>query len=605
LSKSRYIVGIDLGTTNCVLSYIDTRKEHDLTTAPIDIFLVPQLVAPGEIGEKDLLPSFIYLPTNQEKQGERLTMSWNPFGDRVVGAYAKSRGTEVPGRLVASAKSWLCHTGIDRTAPILPVDAPEDVQKLSPIVASASYLRHLKAAWNHTFAQEGKDRLEEQSIYLTIPASFDAVARELTVKAASSAGLDDITLLEEPQAAFYAWLHACRDRWKKEVGPGDLILVCDIGGGTTDFSLIRVTSEKEELGLERVAVGDHILLGGDNMDLALAYSLSEGLKGKGIMLDYLQMQTLWYSARMAKEKLLANQKISEIPVVIPGRGSGLVGGTLRTALMKKKLESLLFEGFFPACKSSDWPQCRPRIGLQEMGLPYVSDTAITRHLARFLDIHKDKFDSSQHMLAPTAILFNGGVLKPWIIRRRILDIISQWLHEKGAPAIKELDSPDLDLAVAQGASYYGLVRREAGLLRIRGGIARSYYMGIEGARPAVPGLPPTIKALCVVPQGMEEGGSVSLQGRTFGLIVGQPVEFRFLASTIRPDDSVGDLIDDWDETIEPITTLKTSMEASELEPGTVIPVQLEATVTEIGTLALSLVSKEKDLRFDLEFSVRG
>jgi hypothetical protein len=240
-----------------------------------------------------------------------------------------------------------------------------------------------------------------------------------------------------------------------------------------------------------------------------------------------------------------------------------------------------------------------------MGLPYVNDTAITRHLARFLDIHKDKFDSSQDMLAPTAILFNGGVLKPRIIRRRILDIISQWLHEKGAPKIKELESPDLDLAVAQGASYYGLVRREAGLLRIRGGIGRSYYMGIEGARPAVPGLPPTIKALCVVPKGMEEGGSISLRGRTFGLIVGQPVEFRFLASTIRPHDSVGDLIDDWDESIEPITTLKTSMEASELEPGTVIPVQLEATITEIGTLALSLVSKEKDLCFDLEFSVRG
>ncbi len=604
MSESRYIVGIDLGTTNCVLSYIDTQEEHDLTTAPINIFQVPQLVAPGEIGEKDFLPSFIYLPTDQERQGGRLTMSWNPFGDRVVGTYAKSRGAEVPGRLVVSAKSWLCHTGVDRTAPILPADAPEDVQKLSPIVASASYLRHLKAAWNQTVAKESKDRLEEQVIYLTIPASFDAVARELTVKAASSAGFDNITLLEEPQAAFYAWLHARRDSWKEEVGPGDLILVCDIGGGTTDFSLIRVTSKDGELGLERVAVGDHILLGGDNMDLALAYSLSEGLKAKGTRLDYLQMQTLWHNARMAKEKLLANQEISEVPVVIPGRGSGLVGGTVRTALGKEQVESLLLEGFFPACKSSERPQHHPRLGLQEMGLPYVSDTAITRHLARFLDIHADKSDSSEGVPGPTAILFNGGVLKPRIIRRRILEIISPWLHEKGSPELKELASPDLDLAVAQGASYYGLVRREGGL-RIRGGIARSYYMGIEVARPAVPGLPPAIKALCVVPQGMEEGSSVSLPERTFGLIVGQPVEFRFLASTIRPDDSVGDLINDWDETIEPITTLQTSMEASGIEPGTVIPVQLEATVTEIGTLALSLVSKEKDLRFDLEFNVRG
>ena len=603
MTESRYIVGIDLGTTNCVLSYIDTQESEESAAGSAEIFHVPQVVAPGEIGEKDLLPSFIYLPTDQEKEGGRLAMPWDPFGDRLVGAYAMSRGTEVPGRLIASAKSWLCHQGVDRTAPILPPDAPEDVPKFSPIVASATYLRHLKMAWNHTIGKEKGERLEDQDIYLTIPASFDAVARELTVKAAGSAGLDNITLLEEPQAAFYAWLHIHLEDWKEIIGPGDLILVCDVGGGTTDFSLIRVTSEEGELGLERVAVGEHLLLGGDNMDLTLAYGLAEEMKTRGTKLDSFQIQTLWHNVRIAKEKLLTDQGGSEVPVVIPGRGSGLVGGTIRTSLKREQVESLLLEGFLPFCKEDEWPQDRPKIGLRELGLPYVSDTAITRHLAKFLGLHIDE-STPEGNRGPNVILFNGGVLKSKTIRQRILEVIAPWIHREGARDLKELVSPNLDLAVSQGASYYGLVRRTGGL-RIRGGIARSYYMGIEGARPAVPGLPPPIKALCVVPQGMEEGTSVSLPDRTFGLIVGHPVEFRFLASTVRPQDVVGDLIEDWDETIESVTTLQTSMEASGVEPGTVIPVQLESTVTEVGTLDLSLVSKEKGLRFDLEFNVRG
>ena len=604
MSGSRFIVGIDLGTTNSVLAYMDTRKGDDLSTGPVNIFRIPQLLAPGEVGEKELLPSFIYLPTDQEKQAEGFRMPWDPFGDRVVGAYAKSRGAEVPGRLVVSAKSWLCHQGVDRTSPILPTDAPEDVSKLSPIVASATYLRHIKAAWNHVVAKEDADRLEEQDVYLTIPASFDAVARDLTVKAASSAGLDNITLLEEPQAAFYAWLHAHHDNWREIVRPGDLVLVCDVGGGTTDFSLIRITGEDGELVLDRVAVGEHILLGGDNMDLALAYGLSQVLKGEGTGLDSFQMQTLWHNVRIAKEKLLTDQEHSEVPVVIPGRGSGLVGGTIRTALKREQVESLLLDGFLPACKENEWPEEHPRIGLQELGLPYVSDTAITRHMAKFIGLHAGESDSPGNGKGITAILFNGGVFKSRIIRERILEVSATWPNEQGSPGLRELVSPDLDLAVAQGASYYGLVCRGEGI-RIRGGIARSYYMGIEGVRPAVPGLPPSVKALCVVPQGMEEGSSISLPERTFGLVVGQPVEFRFLASTIRPQDKLGDLIDDWNETIEPITTLQTSMEVLGIQPGTVIPVQLEATITEIGTLALSLVSKEKGLHFDLEFNVRG
>ncbi len=602
MTGSRYIVGIDLGTTNCVLSYIDTQKGEESSVSPPEVFHVPQIVAPGEITEKDLLPSFIYLPTDQEKEGGRLAMPWDPFGDRLVGTYAISRGMEVPGRLIASAKSWLCHQGVDRTAPILPPDAPEGVPRFSPIVASATYLRYLKMAWNHTIGKDDGERLEDQDIYLTIPASFDAVARELTVKAASSAGLEDITLLEEPQAAFYAWLHVHMEDWKDIIGPGDLVLVCDVGGGTTDFSLIRVTSEEGALGLERVAVGEHLLLGGDNMDLTLAYALAGEIEARGTKLNSFQIYTLWHNVRIAKEKLLSDQGGSEVPVVIPGRGSGLVGGTLRTSLKREQVESILLDGFLPFCKEDEWPQERPRLGLRELGLPYVSDTAITRHLARFIGLHTNRSvrEGSQN---PNVVLFNGGVLKSEVIRRRILEVLGTWMEEK-ATDLKELVSPDLDLAVAQGASYYGLVRRTGGL-RIHGGIARSYYIGIEEARPAVPGLPPAIKALCVVPQGMEEGTSVSLPGRTFGLIVGHPVEFRFLASTVRAEDVVGDLIEEWEETIEPVTTLQTSMEAPGVEPGTVIPVELESKVTEVGTLDLALVSREKGLRFDLEFNVRG
>ncbi|HID98058.1 MAG TPA: Hsp70 family protein [Thermodesulfobacteriaceae bacterium] len=600
MSDSRYIIGIDLGTTNCVLSYVDTEEDKEI----IRILPVPQIVAPGETDESDLLPSFIYLPTEQEKKDKTLTLPWDPFGDRVVGAYARARGAEVPGRLVVSAKSWLCHQGVDRTAPLLPVDAPEDVPRLSPIVASATYLRHLKSAWNFIMAKTEEQRLENQEIYITIPASFDAVARELTVKAAASAGLENIVLLEEPQAAFYAWLNEHRQDWKDLVQPGDLLLVCDVGGGTTDLSLIKVTSEEGELALKRIAVGNHILLGGDNMDLALAYNLGEELRSRKIHLNSKQMQTLWHNVRIAKERLLSDSELSEVPVVIPGTGSGLVGGTIRTGLTRENLESILLEGFLPRCRADELPEERPRIGLQELGLPYVNDTAITKHLAGFLNLHSvNEFDSEEPDL-PTGILFNGGVFKSDLIRRRIADTLGSWLRDKGSQELLELASADLDRAVALGAAYFGLVRRGDGL-RIRGGIAQSYYIGIEGSRPAVPGIPPAINALCIVPQGLEEGESVSLPERQFGLVVGQPVEFRFMASTIRPDDQAGDYIDDWEGTIEPVTTLQTSMEAPDVNPGTVIPVEIEATVTEVGTLALFLVSRDKGLRFKLEFNVRS
>ncbi len=599
MADSRFIAGIDLGTTNCVLSYIDTETGDEGT---VEIFRIPQITAPGEVEEKPLLPSFIYIPTEREKEGGGLTMPWDPFGDRVIGSYARTRGAEVPGRLVASAKSWLCHQGVDRTSALLPIDAAEDVEKISPIAASASFLRHIKAAWNNTIGKETGERLEDQEVILTIPASFDAVARDLTVRAAASAGIEHLTLLEEPQAAFYAWLNAAGEEWKDMVSEGDLILVCDVGGGTTDFSLIRVTNEDGILGLERVAVGDHILLGGDNMDLALAYVLAQDLEAGGTKLDSNQMETLWHNVRLAKEKILSDASIDSVPVVIPGRGSGLVGGTLRTELTRAQVESLLMDGFLPSCSLDDSPAQQTRVGLQELGLPYASDSAITRYLAQFIRNHA----AQQEDTPLSAVLFNGGVFKSTIIRQRVFENLREWSKD-GLPEeteFREISGPDLDLAVSQGAVAFGFLNRSGGV-KIKGGTAQSYYIGIEGSRLAVPGMPPVIRALCVVPQGMEEGTTASLPDRTFGLIVGQPVEFKFFGSTLRPEDKIGDIIDNWEDTIEPVTTLSTEMEAPGLDPGTLIPVRLEAEITEVGTLALYLVSDEKDLQFKLEFDVRG
>ncbi len=588
----KFIVGIDLGTTNCVLAYTPVG---DNTPADITVMPVAQLVAPHQIDNLPLLPSFIYLPTEEEKKSDALTTPWDPFAEKIVGVYARQRGAEVPARLISSAKSWLCHPTIDRTAPLLPVDAPDDCQKLSPIAAQAALLRHIKSAWNQSIGKEQGAMLEEQEVYLTIPASFDAVARELTVQAARAAGLEKVTLLEEPQAAFYAWLARQGDDWRTRVSPGDLILVCDIGGGTTDFSLIAVNSSQGELELERILVGDHLLLGGDNMDLALAHTLAQKTSRR---LDRFQMQALWHNVRIAKEKLLQDDSVDEVPVVISGRGSGLIGGTIRLSLSREMLQSVLIDGFFPKCDRDSLPTEGPVMGLKELGLPYAQDTAISRHLAAFLA--KAGKDSP----TPNAVLFNGGVMKAVSLRDQIINLLSGWLSPDNTQKINTLSAPDLDLAVAQGACYFGISRISGGI-RIRGGIGRSYYLGLEGTRPAIPGVPPDIKALCIVNQTMEEGQTVELPDRVFGLVVGREVEFRFMASNSRVNDNPGDVIDDWEPDIKEITTVSTLVDAKDIPAGTVLPVVIQAKVTEVGTLALSLVSVQGDVKFDLEFNVRG
>ena len=522
----RYVVGIDLGTTNSALAYADSREAVDGKSAPIRPLPIPQVVAVGEVAERASLPSFLYIPAEKEFPAGSIDLPWKTKSNQVVGTYARDHGAKVPGRMVGSAKSWLSHSGADPKGSILPWNAAADAVKVSPVEASVAYLAHLRDAWNAKLGKSSEDRLGKQEILLTVPASFDASARDLTIEAARAAGLINVTLLEEPQAAFYAWLASKGDGWRSHVKVGDLLLVCDVGGGTTDFTLIGVTEQKGDLELTRLAVGEHILLGGDNMDLALAYAVAGSLPGGMEGLDASQKIALTYACRNAKETLFSTPGKASAPVAVLGRGSKVVGGSVKTELSRETLDSVLLDGFFPKCAPTDSPSRGRRMGLTEIGLPYESDPAITRHLARFLNRQAGSLHSATAAVQPSAVLFNGGVFQAESLRKRVVDVLSEW----SGRAVPSLESTDLNLAVAHGAAYYGLVRQGKGI-RIRGGVPRSYYIGIETAAPAVPGVKPPIKALCVVPMGMEEGTEADVPGPEFGLVVGEPAEFRFLGST--------------------------------------------------------------------------
>jgi molecular chaperone DnaK (HSP70) len=598
---SRYVVGIDLGTTNSALAYIDTKDNAGAAPPAVRILPVPQVVGAGEAGARPTLPSFLYLPAEKEFAPGALDLPWKSKAAGFVGLFAREHGAKVPGRLVGSAKSWLSHGGIDRRAPILPWTAAPDVAKTSPLQASAAYLAHLRDAFNHEVAgRTAADRLENQDVFLTVPASFDAVARELTVEAARLAGLENVTLLEEPQAACYAWLAARGDAWRKRLKVGDRLLVCDVGGGTTDFTLIAVAEESGDLVLTREAVGEHILLGGDNMDLALAHAVAATLPGGMDGLDSTQRVALTYACRAAKETLFSNPEKAAAPVAVLGRGSKVIGGTVKTQLTRETLETVILDGFFPRCAPTDMPARGRRTGLTEIGLPYASDPAVTRHLARFLNRQGDALHATEGFVHPTTVLFNGGVFQAVPLRERLAAILSEWA---GYP-VPPLDATELDLAVAQGAAYYGLVRRGQGI-RIRGGVARAYYVGIEGSAPAVPGVPPPLKALCVVPHGMEEGTERDVPGPEFGLIVGEPAVFRFFSSTTRHDDQPGATLDRWaPDELQELAPLETALSASEGSEGETVPVRLHSHVTEVGTLDLWCHATRGEGRWKLEYNVR-
>jgi hypothetical protein len=604
-ASSQYVIGIDLGTTNSALAYAEIRPEADaFAAANVQLLAIPQLTNPGEVRDEGLLPSFLYLPGASDFPAGTIALPWDEKRGFVVGRLAQKRGVENVGRLVSSAKSWLSHSGVDRTSPLLPFRAPEGVDKISPVEASRRYLEHLRDAWN---AQMPDAPFAKQQVLVTVPASFDAVARELTQEAAKQAGYQNLTLLEEPQAAFYAWIERHPD-WRERVRVADLILVVDIGGGTTDFTLIAVTESNGELALSRVAVGEHILLGGDNIDLALAGVVSQRLAEKGTRIDSRQLQALWNNCRVAKEKLLEPENTAkEQPVTILGKGSGLVGGTIKAMLQRSDIEQVMSDGFLPAVGSSDMPAQQRRVGLQELGLPYAADTAITRHMARFL---RQQASSAEHgavrrgpsgIACPTHVLFNGGVLNASLVRERILATLDSWLGQEGLPAVQPLSGEDLMHAVSRGAAYYGLAREGRGV-RIRGGVPRTYYVGVESAMPSVPGFPAPLKALAVVPFGMEEGTSAQIPGREFGLVVGQSAEFRFFTSAGRKNDQPGDLIEDYGDDLEELSPMEVSFGAGE-SSSEVVPVSFETVVTETGMLQLWCVARD-GRRWKLEFNVR-
>jgi molecular chaperone DnaK (HSP70) len=607
---AKHVVGIDLGTTNSALASCDASPAEEGNR--IELLSIPQLVNANEVAERTLLPSFLYIPGEFDFPKGSLALPWEPEPKFVIGELARKRGAESPNRLVFSAKSWLSYPAVNRTAPILPWQAPDEVPKLSPVETSSQFLQYLRTVWEIGAAREQRQSpLAEQDVLLTVPASFDEEARELTRRAAEQAGFQNVTLLEEPQAAFYAWVESQGDAWRRRIKVGDLVLVCDIGGGTTDFSLIMVFEENGELMLKRVAVGDHILLGGDNMDLALARILQQRLEAAGNRVDTWQLQSLWHQCRMAKEKLFESPKMQSRPITLLGKGSKLIGGTIKTELAREDLDHVLVQGFFPAVASGESPVRQRRVGFQELGLPYAADPAITRHLARFLAEQVRNSPEAagirrgpSGLACPTHILFNGGVMKAPVLRDRVVQVLSSWLRQEGFEALGPehvLEAPDLEHAVARGAAYYGIARRGRGV-RIRSGASRTYYVGIESSMPAVPGMEAPLKALCVVPFGMEEGSDATVPDREFGLVVGEPAEFRFLSSSVRKQDQVGSLLEDWGADLEERSPLEVTLKLNG-EQGRVVPVRLESRVTELGTLEVWCVSRDGQ-RWKLELNIR-
>lgn len=606
--SSRFVVGIDLGTSNSALAWCAPDPDPAADPAPVSMMPVEQVVAPGAVEARPTLPSVIYVRGQSELPEGALNLPWTADPGYCVGAFAREQGARIPTRMIHSAKSWLCHTGIDREGRFLPHQSQEEDAKRSPVECATLVLEHLRRSWNRVHPDAD---LAAQDIVLCVPASFDAGARQLTVAAAERAGLPNVSLLEEPQAAFYAWVDSCGEDWRRRVRIGDLVLVIDVGGGTTDFSLIAVAEEGGELALRRIAVGEHILLGGDNMDLALAYSAAARIEQeKTRKPDAQQMASLVQQCRAGKEALLAPGAPAEWPISLLGRGSSVIGGTIRTELRRDALEQIVLEGFFPICTPSDRPARPTRSGFREAGLPYASDPAISLHLARFLGQHRDAAAEAipgragGEVALPTAVLFNGGVFKAAPLRDRVMALLGEWCRTAGIEEPRALEGNDLDLAVARGAAAYARAKRGRGV-RIRGGSARTYYIGIESAAPAVPGIKPPLRAMCVVPFGMEEGETRDISGRDVDLCIwtGEPAEFRFLSSTSRRHDEPGTIHVVDDDAFEEHHPIETTLESG-AAGSRAVEVDLRSHLTPIGTLELACVERGTNVAWKLEFNVR-
>lgn len=591
---AKYVLGIDLGTTNSVLAYAsleeDERQVHRLA--------IPQLVAAGTIESQFALPSFIYLASVHEAGDGAFDLPWATGREFVVGELARRQSADVPDRTVSAAKSWLAHSRVDRHQLILPWNAPDDVRKISPVTASRLLLEHLIGAWEAAFPDAPA---AEQRVVLTVPASFDASARELTREAALAAGLpESLILLEEPQSAVYAWLGAYGDRWRRMLEVHDRLLVCDVGGGTTDLTLVGVTEDQGELILERLAVGNHLLVGGDNMDLALAHHVAAKFAEQGVQLDPWQSVALWHSCRAAKETLLAPEGPEKHSISVLGRGSRLIGGTVSVEVDREQVAELLVDGFLPRSAIADRAAKRRASGFREIGLPFESDTAITRHLAAFLRAHGQ---GEGNPVRPTHVLFNGGVFKATALQARLFDVLGSWFPGDEAPRLLP-GVHDLDHAVARGAAYYGWTKHRGGV-RIRGGTARAYYVGIETAGLAVPGAPRPLRALCVVPFGMEEGTETDVPSEEIGLVVGEPAQFRFFSSPVRKEDKPGDVLNSWTEgELAETDSMETELATDEAVEEDYVPVRFHSKLTELGVMELWCHSAKSDGKWKLEFSVR-
>jgi len=610
--SASYVVGIDLGTTNSVLAFAPLDQEQPR----VELLPIPQLVAPGVVESRTSLPSFLYLAPEHEAKGKVFDLPWGKRSSVAVGEFARRQSAEHPERTVVGAKSWLAHSKIDRHQPILPWQAPAEVAKVSPVTASRRYLEHLLAAWEHAHPEAP---ISEQTVVLTVPASFDAAARELTREAALAAGLPaSLILLEEPQAAVYAWLTAAGERWRRLLQVGETLLVCDVGGGTTDLTLVGVDQEGGELQLRRIAVGEHLLVGGDNMDLALAHFVAGKFGEKDVKLDPWQSVSLWHQCRTAKETLLVEGGPKKHPLSVLGRGSKLIGGTVKVEIERDPAAELLLEGFFPKCQVTDRPARRRASGFQEIGLPFESDAAVTRHLAAFLTAH----GKAGEPIRPTHVLFNGGVFKADAFRNRLMEVLTAWAGDgavgnalRGVPALRGIPAlrgvpavlegeHDLDHAVARGAAYYGWAKQHGGV-RIRGGAARSYYIGIETSGLAIPGAPRPLRALCVVPFGMEEGTAIDVPSGEFGLVVGEPATFRFFSSAVRKQDKPGDLLPIWtDEELSETDSLEALLPRDDTIEDDFVPVRFHSQLTELGVFELWCQGTKSPSRWKLEFSVR-
>jgi molecular chaperone DnaK (HSP70) len=556
-------IGIDLGTTNSALAYIDEREGDDREFPPLHIFETPQLVASGRVEPRRTLPSFLFLEEGQP-----------------VGVYAREQGALVPTRLVHSAKSWLSNPDVDRTAKILPWDSQETGRVLSPVDVSSRFLAKFRAEWDQAKAAP----LAAQDIVLTVPASFDEEARELTVMAAREAGIEKLTLLEEPAAAFYSWIANNLAASRKKLFDGQTVLVCDVGGGTSDFSLIKVSREGDLVNFTRTAVGKHLLLGGDNLDLTLAWLVETKL---GVPLSIRQRSGLRRQCSAAKERLLNDPHLKSVEITVLGSGSALIGKSLKTEILREEALELALEGFLPFTERGEKPKDEKRSLFRELGLPYVTDPAITRHLNEFLEPTGE---------TPDAILFNGGFFIPEILRERVADVVGKWYGRR--PEIFE--NVDLDLAVARGAAYYSYVRATGSGVLVRGGLPRTYYIGLGEPRDG------RFAAVCLVPRGAEEGAAIEIDNDALQLVANRPVSFRLYSSLTRTEDRLGQVIefDAADSDLHMHAPLNAVIRFGKKVEERLIPVKLGARLTEIGTLESWCESKISDNRWRLEFELR-